>query len=275
MPYQVLCLSGGGYRGLYTAEVLAGIERETGIPLWRQFDLIAGTSIGGIIALGLAAGVSAVEIARAFREGGSAIFSDRPAPQGAISKFRELLKSACRARYRTQPLARVVTRLVGNELKIGKLKQRVMVPSVNMTKGRPQIFKTPHHPSFVRDRHLAVVDVALATTAAPTYFPLHRIAGEMFSDGGLYCNAPVREDCNDRLRAGKSFVRRRRGMKMKGDDDPVAALLFRCGNPGLSRNRIRVRAYTERQRISYPACRRAHARYRPVKSAWRSRRQLN
>jgi patatin-like phospholipase/acyl hydrolase len=190
MPYQVLCLSGGGYRGLYTAEVLAGIERETGIPLWRQFDLIAGTSIGGIIALGLAAGVSAIEIARAFREGGSAIFSNRPAPQGAIGKFRELLKSARRARYPTQPLARVVTRLVGNELKVGELKQRVMVPSVNMTKGRPQIFKTPHHPSFVRDRHLAVVDVALATTAAPTYFPLHRIAGEMFSDGGLYCNAP-------------------------------------------------------------------------------------
>jgi patatin-like phospholipase/acyl hydrolase len=59
MAYQVLCLSGGGYRGLYTAQVLAGIEKETGIPFARQFDLIAGTSIGGIIALGLAAGTPA------------------------------------------------------------------------------------------------------------------------------------------------------------------------------------------------------------------------
>jgi predicted acylesterase/phospholipase RssA len=190
MPFQVLCLSGGGYRGLYAAEVLAGIERETGIPLSRQFDLIAGTSIGGIVALALAAGVPAAEIARAFREDGGTIFSNRPAPQGGIGQFRELLKSARRARYRTEPLARVVTRLVGDKLRIGDLKQRVMVPTVNMTKGRPQVFKTPHHTNFVRDRHLSVVDVAMATAAAPTYFPLHRIGGEMFADGGLYSNAP-------------------------------------------------------------------------------------
>jgi predicted acylesterase/phospholipase RssA len=190
VPFHVLCLSGGGYQGLYTAEVLAGIERETRVPLLRQFDLIAGTSIGGIIALGLAAGVPAAEIARVFRQEGSGIFSNRPAPQRAIGRLRELLKSSRRARYRSEPLARVVTRLVGGELKIGDLKQRVMVPAVNMTSGRPQVFKTPHHASFVRDPHLRVVDVALATAAAPTYFPLHRIGGELFADGGLYCNAP-------------------------------------------------------------------------------------
>lgn len=190
MRFQVLCLSGGGYLGLYTAQVLAGIENETGIPLARQFDLIAGTSIGGIIALGLAAGIPAESMARAFRENGTAIFSGRPAPQNRLARLRDLVWNARQARYRPGPLANVIKRLVGDDTRIMELQQRVIVPAVNMTKGRPQVFKTPHHHSFVRDRHLRLVDVALATSAAPTYFPLHRIGDELFADGGLYSNAP-------------------------------------------------------------------------------------
>lgn len=52
--FQVLALSGGGYRGLYTAKILADIESELGGPVGRHFDLIAGTSIGGILALAVA-----------------------------------------------------------------------------------------------------------------------------------------------------------------------------------------------------------------------------
>src|SRR5262249_33903737 len=56
--------------------------------------------------------------------------------------------------------------------------------------GSPQVFKTDHHPTFVRDWRLPLVDVALATSAAPTFFPLHRIGSELFADGGLYANSP-------------------------------------------------------------------------------------
>lgn len=190
MRFQVLSLSGGGYRGLYTAQVLAGIEEATGIPLAQQFDLIAGTSVGGIIALGLALAVPAREIAQAFRENGGAIFSNRPAPRSRPAKLRYLLRGARRASHRAEPLRRVLTQLLGGDTKVIDLRQRVMVPAVNLTKGRPQVFKTPHHASFVRDKHLRVVDVALATSAAPTYFPLHQIGSELFADGGLYANAP-------------------------------------------------------------------------------------
>ena len=53
-PFRILSLAGGGYLGLYTACVLAELEARAGEPLARRFDLIAGTSVGGILAIGLA-----------------------------------------------------------------------------------------------------------------------------------------------------------------------------------------------------------------------------
>ncbi len=70
------------------------------------------------------------------------------------------------------------------------MKHPVIVPTVNLTKGKPQIFKTPHHSDFKRDYKLSAVDVALATSAAPTYFPIAQINDELFADGGLYGNSP-------------------------------------------------------------------------------------
>jgi predicted acylesterase/phospholipase RssA len=56
-PYQILGLSGGGFRGLYTAKLLEILEVDANKPLSQVFDLIADTSIGGILALGLAMGI--------------------------------------------------------------------------------------------------------------------------------------------------------------------------------------------------------------------------
>lgn len=190
MRFQILCLSGGGFRGLFAAEALAGLEDAAGVGLAQCFDLIAGTSIGGIIALGLAAGTPARQIADAFREHGKTVFANAPVRKGGLAPLLALMGNARRARHRSEPLARLVSDLTGEGVKIGDLKTRVMIPAVNLTKGRPQVFKTPHHPSFVRDHRLSLVDVALATSAAPTYFPLHSIGGELFADGGLYANAP-------------------------------------------------------------------------------------
>ena len=77
MPFQILCLSGGGFLGLYSISLLAAIEEQFGAPLAAHFDLIAGTSVGGIIALGLAAEVPAQKIKLAFEANGGMIFSNR------------------------------------------------------------------------------------------------------------------------------------------------------------------------------------------------------
>ena len=176
--------------GLYTACVLASLEEHYGRPLLEHFDLVAGTSVGGIIALGLAHGTSAREIRDAFLQHGADIFTDQPPAQNKFTQTIGLRKNALKAKYDPAALRRTIVDLVGEDTKIGDLKHRVMIPAVNLTKGLPQVFKTPHHSTFIRDWRLKVVDVALATSAAPTFFPLHRIGGEMFADGGLYANAP-------------------------------------------------------------------------------------
>jgi predicted acylesterase/phospholipase RssA len=63
-PFKILSLDGGGIRGVYTATILALIEKEItgGEPIADYFDTIAGTSTGGIIALGLGLRKSAAKI---------------------------------------------------------------------------------------------------------------------------------------------------------------------------------------------------------------------
>jgi patatin-like phospholipase/acyl hydrolase len=190
LAFQILSLSGGGFMGLYTACILAELEQEIGRPIASCFDLIAGTSIGGIIALGLAAEVEAAAIRNAIAVNGPNIFSRRPPPQSTLAKRLALLSNARKAKYRAGALRTTIASIVDENRKIGHLQHRVMVPAVNLTKGAPQVFKTDHHPSFQRDWRVPVVDVALATSAAPTFFPLHQIRGELFADGGLYANSP-------------------------------------------------------------------------------------
>jgi uncharacterized protein len=187
--FQILCLSGGGYRGLYTAAVLEELEAKAGKPLAECFDLIAGTSIGGIIALGLAAGRPASQIRQAFETHGAQVFSpDRPG--GGLATLIRILTHLWSPLYSTAKLAEVIDEILVPDTRIGDLSTRVAIPAVNLTKGGPQVFKTPHHVRFERDHALLARDVALATSAAPTFFQPHEIAGELFADGGLYANSP-------------------------------------------------------------------------------------
>jgi uncharacterized protein len=188
--FNVLSLSGGGFLELYTIAVLSALENTSGGPIARRFDLLAGTSVGGIIALGLAAEVPAKTIQTAFESNGIAIFSDRPAPTNISQTIRDIGRSIFRPKYSDEALRKTIVEIVGPNTLIGDLKHRVLIPAVNLTKGSPQIFKTPHHPTFRMDSHLKVVDVALATAAAPTYFPVAEIGDSLYADGGLYANSP-------------------------------------------------------------------------------------
>ena len=190
MPFQILSLSGGGYLGLYTVTVLSELENHIGRPIASCFDLLAGTSVGGIIALGLALERPAEEIKAAFEEAGSRIFSNRPAPTTWLGKKRDFMRSFFSPKYDGVALRETIMKVVGRETRIGDLVHPVIVPGVNLTKGRPQVFKTDHHPNFRRDHRLRIIDVALATSAAPTYFPPAEIGDELFADGGLFANSP-------------------------------------------------------------------------------------
>jgi patatin-like phospholipase/acyl hydrolase len=75
--FRILSLDGGGIRGTFSAAFLARIEEHLDYPIGRYFDLIAGTSTGGIIAIGLGLGLSAKEILRLYEEKGPAIFDQQ------------------------------------------------------------------------------------------------------------------------------------------------------------------------------------------------------
>lgn len=74
---HVLALSGGGYRGLRTAAILAELEAVMGRPIAAHFDLICGTSAGGMLAFGLANEIPASKLKGMFEDQGSRIFSRR------------------------------------------------------------------------------------------------------------------------------------------------------------------------------------------------------
>jgi hypothetical protein len=93
------------------------------------------------------------------------------------------------AKHSSAGLREVLTERFGDTT-VGDLKHRVLVPAVNYTTGRGQFFKTPHHQTFEFDHRMSLVDVAMATAAAPVYFPLARNNRGVFADGGLVGNAP-------------------------------------------------------------------------------------
>ena len=177
--FQILALSGGGFRGLYTAKILADIEQDIGEPIARRFDLIAGTSVGGILAMALALEIPAQKIVDLFTEHGEDIF-----------KRRARLGIFC-SPYSSAGLAQLLSKedLFG-EKPLGACLHPVIVPSISYSTGKPVIFKTPHHTTFKRDHKNRLIDVALATSAAPAYFPRHTFNNNQYVDGGLYANAP-------------------------------------------------------------------------------------
>lgn len=192
MVFRILSLSGGGYKGLYTAQFLAGLEAESAdVPLYRRFDLVAGTSIGGILALAVSSGKTTMrDVVEAMSSHGKNIFGTKAPPSSRLEIIWDLIAHRATARYSAEPLRKLICDVLGEDTFIGDLKQKTIVPAVNVTKGSPQVFKTPHHESFQRDWKVPLVDVALATSAAPTFFPLHTVGSERFVDGGVYTNSP-------------------------------------------------------------------------------------
>lgn len=189
---KILSLNGGGVRGLFTISVLAEIERiiedKTGasnVKVGDYFDLITGTSIGGIMALGLAYGKSARELETIFKEKASLIFPKR-------NRYFSYLKLPFTALYSSKPLRDTVVSMIGESVTFNDLERRVMIPAVNLSTGKPQFFKTPHNPQFNRDGRLKLIDAAMATSAAPTYFSPHYCTdlSSYFADGGLVANNP-------------------------------------------------------------------------------------
>lgn len=182
-PFQILALDGGGVKALFTAQVLEHLEADLGVRVADHFDLLAGTSAGGILALGLGAGLRPAEIVEQYAD-----LTRRVFPRSRQARWR-LLPRALRPAYSSAVLRDVLTGVLGPQL-LGDSGKRLVVPSWDVQRGEVHIFKTPHHERLRRDHRIPMVDVAMATTAAPTYFEAARVDGQRLIDGGVWANNP-------------------------------------------------------------------------------------
>lgn len=190
----VLAVDGGGIRGLIPALLLADMEAEAGLPIASLFDLIAGTSTGGLLTLGLskpdpgAPGqpqYSAAEIADLYRIEGPRIFS------------RSLLKrlwsvgNLLDEKYSDDGLNDVLRRYLG-EVRLKEALTNVLVTAYALEERRSYFFKSERARRAI-DHDVLMREAARATAAAPTYFEPARLYAppRTLIDGGVYANNPT------------------------------------------------------------------------------------
>lgn len=207
-PYRVLSLDGGGMRGTYTATYLDRVARAfarrrgvVALDVGKAFDLIAGTSTGGIIACGLAKGVPLADMVDLYRQHGPAIFPKR-LPSGLLGVFPDIAQRKNAIRSGDAALRAALEDVLG-ETTIGQVYSTrgiaIAVPAVEMSQHRSWVFKTPHiSHSTGRDDNYTLVDVCMATSAAPIFRSMAAVAHpdggsgfNVFVDGGLWANNPV------------------------------------------------------------------------------------
>lgn len=194
--YRVLAIDGGGIRGLVPARVLEEIERRTGKPIAKQFDLIAGTSTGSVIGLGLTVpsrddptkpAYSAAEVARLYAEDGQSIF-----PPSRFKAFRQMMGPA----YDAAPLREKLREMLG-DTKMSESLTNVIVPAYDIERGDALSLRHIRNLKGASDPDYAMADVAAASSAAPTYFPPHRFTSvdgresHACIDGGVIARNPT------------------------------------------------------------------------------------
>ena len=175
-------MDGGGAKGVFTAGVLAALENLTTCPkgIGSHFDMIAGTSVGGIIALALGAGLTGREIKEQINNGVKNVFA---------TKQRRGFRCAM-PKYSRRALTTLIEEILGDHT-LNDSNRMLCIPSVEGEYGEPCIFKTCHHPDFRKDWKEKMVNVALATSAAPTYYPAWADEKYSYVDGGICANDPI------------------------------------------------------------------------------------
>ncbi len=194
ISFRILALDGGGLKGAFTASAIATWEKQTGLKVVDHFDLIAGTSTGGILALGLGLGLSGQQMLDFYRKRGPVIF-----PVTRIrGRIRHTLRHVLRPKYSQEILLRELETAFyagGKPIPLKNSRCRLVIPTYHVIAGASHQFRTPHHPDLTADADTAAAHAALATAAAPTFFSAAKIANMVaessYFDGGVWANSPA------------------------------------------------------------------------------------
>ncbi|MGO4690106.1 patatin-like phospholipase family protein [Glaciibacter sp. 2TAF33] len=212
---RILSIDGGGIRGYLPALILAEIERRAGRPAIELFDVVVGTSTGGIIAIGLTAGVTVTELADFYPRYGRKIFGGSEQSEwskrifGTGATWSERLMGPANtigpvfgrderwggnARHQAAGLESVLHEVLG-EKKLSESTLPLLVTSYDAELGLPVVFSTADAIMHPARFDLPLRFVARATSAAPTYFAPAELtwdgAPRRFIDGGVWANNPA------------------------------------------------------------------------------------
>jgi patatin-like phospholipase/acyl hydrolase len=191
-PYRILALDGGGLRGIFTAAVLYEAEESFGPAFLDSFDLLVGTSTGGLLALGLASGRTCSEMLAFYREAGPVIFGH---PRRLLRLFRP--------KYDRRQLDNVLREQFGDQTTLNDLGKSVCVTAHELVTGTTRVIKDDHHESLRWGGDQLVWKVAAATSAAPTYFaPVQFGQADSHVDGGVWGNNPAMVGIIEAVRYG-------------------------------------------------------------------------
>ena len=187
--YRVLSIDGGGIRGIVTTVMMQRLAATPGLEgFLEKVDLIAGTSTGGLLALGIARGLSLEEMRDIYIDDGPEIFDD-----SWIDDLLDLGKLRG-ADYKTAPMRRVLKRILGETTTLGQLEKKVLITTFDLDNEHPKKKKRTWKPKLFHnfpgpgnDRSELAYKVGLYTAAAPTYFP----SVDGYIDGGVYANNPA------------------------------------------------------------------------------------
>lgn len=203
--FRILCIDGGGIRGLIPAKVLAELEDQlqnqtSKKALHEYFDLICGTSTGSILAISIALGMPARDIVTFYKEHAKAIF-----PRWYLRILPRNVKVLASSIYSNLELRKVLkdifTKANGGQIPLlNDLKTKVCIPSFNGNTGMINVHKTKHHKDYTNDYKYPAHEVALSSSSAPVYFPPNSFqfdnefgTGSCINmiDGGIFANNPT------------------------------------------------------------------------------------
>lgn len=191
---RILSIDGGGIKGTCPAAFLAAMEEKLPNPIGSYFDLIAGTSTGGILAIGLGLGLSAKELHGLYVERGPEIFGESKNRGKVLSWMLRCFRSArsfVGAKHDEAALKLILEQTLQGK-RIGDAKTRLLIPAWDADLRSCYIYKTAHHERLTTDYKRLASDAAMATAAAPTYFRRHKTSDSIgLLDGGVWGNNPT------------------------------------------------------------------------------------
>ncbi|MBY0147958.1 CBASS cGAMP-activated phospholipase [Neobacillus niacini] len=175
---KLLCIDGGGIRGIFAITILQALEEEVGHPVGEIFDVVSGTSTGAIIAASVSLNKNMSEIYESYKHFGGKIFTR----QAKVGLFKSV--------YSDRSLRHLLKKAFG-EVTLQDITKPLLIPAVDITHGKPFIHRSNYGHPDNEDLSIKLWDAVLSSCSAPVYFPPNKIGDQYLSiDGGLWANNP-------------------------------------------------------------------------------------